>query len=59
MKKRALTEGEIELAKSIYKDSLNYDKITIHNHKYVFFQPKNSGMTPNGKIYMSKKAYKE
>jgi type VI secretion system secreted protein VgrG len=50
---RALTAGEISLAKRVFKDSLDYGKIKIHNEKYAFFQPDESGMTPNGEIHVS------
>lgn len=51
MSERALTSGEITLAKRLFKDSLDYTKVKIHNKKYIFVQPDNSGMTPNGQIY--------
>lgn len=51
MSGRALTPGEISLAKRVFKDSLEYSKVKIHNKKYMRFQPDNSGMTPNGEIY--------
>lgn len=53
MTSRTMTEGEIKLAKRIFKDSINYNIVKIHNEKYIFFQPNNSGMTPNGEIYMN------
>ena len=53
MSERALTPGETALAKRLFKDSLDYTKVKIHNKKYVFVQPDNSGMTPNGEIYVS------
>jgi hypothetical protein len=53
MSERALTAGEIDLAKRIFKDSIDYSTVKIHNEKYVFFQPDESGMTPNGEIYVS------
>lgn len=53
MNGRALTSGEIALAKRVFKDSINYTKVKIHNKKYVVVQPYNSGMTPNGEIYIS------
>ncbi len=55
MKKRKLTSGEIALATSIFGKSIDYDKVHIHNHGYVFFQPKHSGMTPKGNLYMKGK----
>ena len=52
MNERNLTSNEIALAKKIFKNSINYKKVKIHNKKYIFFQPANSGMTPNGEIYV-------
>jgi len=51
MAARPLTKGEITLAKTIFKDSINYDSVHIHDKKYIFFQPKNTTMSPNGHIY--------
>lgn len=51
MGERAPTPGEINLAKRVFKDSVDYTKVKIHNKKYIFVQPDNSGMTPNGEIY--------
>ena len=53
MSERALTTGEMALAKRVFKDSLDYGKIKIHNEKYKFFQPNESGMTPAGEIYIA------
>lgn len=58
-KSRELTQGEITLAKLIYKDSLDYSDIKIHDHGYIFFQPKNSGMTPKGDIFIKGGANKD
>lgn len=52
MSGRTLTPGEINLAKRIFKDSIDYGKVKIHNKKYLPFQPDESGMTPNGEIYV-------
>ena len=51
-KSRALTAGEIRLAKKVYKFALDYSLVKIHDGKYAFFQPSQSGMTPNGEIYV-------
>jgi hypothetical protein len=56
---RALMTGETNLARSIFRDSVDYGKVKIHPAKYVFFQPDNSGMTPNGEIYIAGQAYKD
>lgn len=49
---RSLTPGEETLAKKMFKNSITYSKVKIHNEKYTFVQPSNSGMTPNGEIYV-------
>lgn len=49
---RRLTTGEIELARAIYKTSIDYSRVRIHDRKFFFGQPSNSGMTPNGEIYV-------
>lgn len=53
MTERNLTAGEITLAKRVFKDSLDYKKIKVHRGKYILFQPDDSGMTPNGEIYVA------
>lgn len=50
---RSLTAGEILLARDIFGGSINYSRVVVHNEKYAFFQPDNSGMTPNGEIYIA------
>lgn len=52
MSARSLTAGEIALARLVFKDAIDYRDIKVHNRKFVFFQPNNSGMTPNGHIYV-------
>lgn len=49
---RALTTGEIRLAREVFGDAIDYAAVKIHDTPYMPFQPKNSGMTPNGQIYM-------
>lgn len=56
---RKLTSAEIALATSLFKDSINYSLVKVHDHVYVEFQPDNSGMTPNGEIFASKGAYRK
>jgi len=52
MSGRKLTQNEIILAKKIFKESIKYIDVSIHHEKFAFFQPDNSGMTPNGDIYI-------
>lgn len=49
---RPLTAGEIRLAQSVFGNSIDYAAVKIHDGAYIAFQPQNSGMTPNGQIYM-------
>ncbi|MFJ2453345.1 type VI secretion system Vgr family protein [Pseudomonas protegens] len=50
-KGRALTEGEITLAKRVFGDSIDYDKVRLRDEDYVPWQGKNYVMAPNGHIY--------
>lgn len=51
-KSRPLTTSEISLAKLIFSSSINYQKVKVHEGKYTPLQPSNSGMTPNGEIFV-------
>ena len=51
MNGRTLTAGETALARSVFRDSIDYARVSIHARRYVFFQPDASGMTPNGHVY--------
>lgn len=55
MASRPLTQGEILLARQVFRDSIIYSLACIHNEPYAFFQPNRSGMTPNGEIYIKGK----
>lgn len=57
MSGRNLTPGEEKIAREVYKTSIDYSKVKVHDGKYFFGQPGNSGMTPNGEIYASSGAY--
>ncbi|MFZ4831769.1 type IV secretion protein Rhs [Rouxiella sp. Mn2063] len=50
---RLLTLGEIDLAKSVFKNSIQYNKVWIHHDSYLPFglQNKATAMTPNGELY--------
>ena len=58
---RGLSADEIKLAQSIYKSSINYDKVKVHKAKYIdaygYGQTDNTLMTPNGEIYASPNVY--
>jgi len=48
---RLLTPGEIELARTLYRDSLAYDAVRVHRRRYVWFQDDHITIAPNGHIY--------
>lgn len=48
---RNLTPAEIALAKKVYKSSIDYSLVKVHDGKYTPFQPGSSGMTPKGEIF--------
>ncbi|MFJ4056163.1 hypothetical protein ACIPZC_22285 [Pseudomonas sp. NPDC089743] len=45
---RPLIEGEIGLARLLFKDSINYGSIRVYNKKYFAFHPKEMAIAPNG-----------
>jgi hypothetical protein len=55
---RPMTAGEIEMAKSVFKDAIDYSKVKIH---YRGFFAKNADfvITPYGEIYFPYSAYKD
>lgn len=48
---RPLTAGEIAMCQRLFKDSIDYAKVKVHNETYIPFQAINVAMTPNGEIY--------
>jgi hypothetical protein len=53
---RSLTSGEIEMAKTIFKESIDYNVVKVHDKGFLIFdlQPAGSGMTPFGEIHTTK-----
>lgn len=49
---------ETMLARTLFKDSINYLRVRVHNGKWAPFQPDSSGITPNGEIWAHGNAYK-
>lgn len=49
---RSLTQGETSLGRDVFQSAIDYGRVRVHDGKYIFFQPDNSGMTPNGEIYV-------
>lgn len=59
---RALTSGEVEMAKLVFGSSVDYAKVKVHNHGYWMFagmQQKETAVTPNGQMYFPRDIYEE
>ena len=59
---RGLSADEIKLAQTMFKTSIDYNKVLIHKGKYFdlplgITQPDNTFMTPNGEIYAPPNVY--
>jgi hypothetical protein len=50
-KSRHLTPGEIEMARTVFGNSVDYSKVKIHNDTSNRFQGKDTTVTPNGEMY--------
>jgi len=48
---RSLTPGEIALARSVFGDAIDYERVRMVRGKWWPFQPKRSAMAPMGNIY--------
>ena len=48
---RPLTPGEIELARSVFGDAIDYSKVRLVKGKWWPFHPRNAAMAPMGNIY--------
>ena len=49
--RRALTSGEIELARSVFGDAIDYARVRIVRGKWWPFQPRGVVMAPTGNIH--------
>ena len=55
---RSLTVGELESAKGIYGEGMDWSRVVIWNKKYWLFQKADQGISPDGgNIYMGSEAY--
>ena len=50
MKAAPLTPGEIELARSIFGDAIDYSKVRLVKGKWWPFHPRSAAMAPMGNI---------
>jgi len=51
MLKRPLTAGEVELARSVFGDAIDYSQVQLFKGKWWPFHPRNAAMAPMGNIY--------
>lgn len=50
-RERPLTAGEIELSRTIFKDSIDYRRVRLKRKKWFPFQPRGVVMAPTGHIH--------
>lgn len=50
-KDRPLTGGEIALARSVFGNAIDYQRVRIVRGRWWPFQPRNTAMAPDGNIY--------
>lgn len=48
---RPLTTGEAALARTIFGEAIDYDRVRVHNRKYWPFQPRGVTMAPDGNLW--------
>jgi hypothetical protein len=51
MRGRTLTKGEVELARSMFGDAIDYAHVRLIKGKWWPFHPRNAAMAPMGSIY--------
>jgi hypothetical protein len=51
MECRSLTPGEVELARSIFADAIDYSKVRLFRGKWWPFHPRRAAMAPTGDIW--------
>ena len=51
MENRPLTPDEIQLARTMFGDSIDYSKVRLFRGKWWPFHPRNAAMAPTGDIY--------
>ena len=51
MESRSLTAGEIEIARSVFHEAIDYSRVKLIKRKWWPFQPRNTIMTPCGNLH--------
>lgn len=49
---RRLTEGERNLAASVFGSAIDYDRVTVKRRRWFPFQPRNTLMAPTGHLHV-------
>lgn len=52
VQRRKLTSGEIDLARLVFGDAIDYAKVEVTNARFTGFHPKGVAMAPDGNLYM-------
>jgi hypothetical protein len=55
MSSRPLSRAETALASSVFGNAIDYDRVRLHNARWIFFQPRNTAMAPDGDIWFHPK----
>lgn len=55
MSARPLTSAEIDMARSVFGDAIDYAPVRIEQRKWAFFQPRETVMAPTGCIHFHPK----
>ncbi|BAV12705.1 hypothetical protein MOSL_2132 [Moraxella osloensis] len=56
---RFLTEGEVQLAKRVFRNLIDYEKVRIFAIPFFPWQPDDILMAPNGSLYVNKAIFCE
>lgn len=56
---RSMTAGEKKMARMLFKDAVDYEKVRIHNDTFAPIQGSGMGMAPNGNIYFHPDDFRE
>ncbi len=51
-----MTSREVALARSVFKNAIDYDKVRIHNRRWWWFQPRRITMAPDGHLWFHPKS---
>lgn len=46
-----MTAGEMELARSVFGNAIDYTRVTLRRRKWAFFQPRRVTMAPRGHLH--------